>query len=172
MTTDRTLQVYLIRLGDTDYFKVGMTSDINGRLASLQTATPFALHLITVAQHDNAYTVERDMHEALKSCHVRNEWFQCDQEYIVRVFAAMSAMAVIDQGLDIPELEQEQPPADEVPVAKDKVIAFMLRQGCSYRQIERDMGVSHQTISQVSRLLRSSQAETPVLDESMLLATA
>ena len=89
--TERIAQVYLIRLGDTNYFKIGMTTDINGRIAVLQTATPFDLHLIAAADHPNAFAVEKDMHAALKEYNIRNEWFQCDQQEIVSVFEIVSS---------------------------------------------------------------------------------
>lgn len=163
--TDRIAQVYLLRLGDTNYFKVGMTTDINGRVASLQTATPFDLHLIAAAEHPNAFAVEKDMHEMLKPCHVRNEWFMCEQTEIVRIFEIVSAMALIDRTLDAPELDPE--PVLDLKSSKNEKIEAMLRQGFSYRQIERELGVSHQTIGQVSRALRSIGVETVGLIEDM-----
>lgn len=170
--TERIAQVYLIRLGDTDYFKVGMTTDINGRMASLQTATPFDLHLIAASAHKNALAVERDMHDGLKDFHIRNEWFQCEQTEIVRIFEIISAMATIDQVLDDPALDQELreveifqlPPAEIEVLDKERKIAFMLKQKYSYRQIERELGVSHATIAVVSRLLRSGNNEMPILE--------
>ena len=183
--TERIAQVYLIRLGDTDYFKVGMTTDINGRIAALQTATPFDLHLIQAAAHKDAYSVEHDMHEMLKIYRVRNEWFQCNQIEIVRIFETVSAMATIDQSLDDRTLDIEAmeaayfPPPPPLPRPASPVnnqIEAMLRQGYSYRQIERKLNVSHQTIAQINRALRSETLKSPIfndeIDDSFVAATS
>lgn len=169
--TERIAQVYLIRLGDTDYFKVGVTIDINARIAGLQTSTPFDLHLVQMAAHPNAYTVEKDMHASLDKYHVRNEWFLCPQEEIVKVFDIVSAMALIDRVLDDPELEQEfrevviksTPAIDEFTVDKDRRCAIMLQQGYSYRQIGRELEISHSRIANVSRLLQSTPIASPII---------
>jgi hypothetical protein len=169
--TDRTPQVYLLRLGDTDYFKVGMTTDINGRLSSLQTATPFDLHLITVVEHENAFTVEKDIHASLVKYHVRNEWFQCEQTEIVRIFEVVSAMATLDRALDRIDSDQEIGPITIPPrsaaIDKDQAIASMLRQGYGYRQIGRELGVSHERIATVSRLLQSIMPVSPTSDDDL-----
>jgi hypothetical protein len=170
---ERTPVVYLIRLGDTDYFKVGMTTDINGRVAALQTATPFELHLISAAEHRNAMSVERDMHEMLKAYHVRNEWFQCEQVEIVRIFEIASAMATIDCALDDPDLERQVLEMEAAPTLPpmlrqapaNQQIEAMLQQGYSYRQIERTLNVSHATIAQVRRSLRSAALQSAIFDD-------
>ena len=99
-------QVYLLRLGDTDYFKVGMTTNIDGRLAALQTATPFDLRLIAVADQQDAYAVEHDIHSALAVYRVRNEWFQCEQAEILRIFDVINAMSIIDHAIDSADTDE------------------------------------------------------------------
>ena len=169
--TERIAQVYLIRLGETDYFKVGMTTNIASRLGTLQNATPFELHIVAIADHVNAFAVEHDIHDSLKEFHVRNEWFQCEQPEITRIFRIVSAMATIDQALDDPALDKElreeeifQLPPEEIEMLdKERKIAIMLVQKYSYRQISRELGVSHATIATVGRMLRSSANDVPVL---------
>lgn len=92
--------VYIIRMGDTNYFKVGISRDVNERLASLQTATPFALTLVDYAEQENSLEVERDIHRALREYQVRNEWFQCDETHIRQVFRDFNMMASIDSALE------------------------------------------------------------------------
>lgn len=102
--------VYLIRMGDTNYFKVGISRDVNDRLAGLQTATPFALTLVDYAEQDNPLGVERDIHKALRQCQVRNEWFQCDESYILQIFRDFNMMASIDSAFDnVPESAPSAP---------------------------------------------------------------
>lgn len=96
--------VYLLRLGDTDFYKVGVSKDVQNRIADLQTATPFELRLIGFIEQSDALRVERDIHRALAGRRVRNEWFKSDHDEIVEVFQAVNAMAFVDQQLDDPTL--------------------------------------------------------------------
>lgn len=172
--TERIAQVYLIRLDGTKYFKIGMTTDLTNRIATIQTATPFVVTLIISAAHKNAYAVEHDMHEMLKMYRVRNEWFQCELTEIMRVFETISAMAIIDQALDDRDLEIESMEAARfspiAPIARTHVndqIETMLRQGHSYRQIERQLSVSHATIAQINRALRSAVLKSPIFNDEL-----
>ncbi len=77
--------------------KVGIATDPKQRLATLQTACPFDLHLHLAAAvpFSEAHTIERRAHRALaKSC-VRNEWFEATPtEAIAAVQAAMTSAPV------------------------------------------------------------------------------
>jgi hypothetical protein len=73
--------LYLIRAGDTDFYKVGYTSKAGeARLEAMQTGSPLELHLIH--QTSGTLLAERKMHEALSSRAVRGEWFRLDAEWL------------------------------------------------------------------------------------------
>ena len=58
--------------------KVGIATDPKQRLATLQTAVPFDLHLhlaVAVLFHE-AHAIERRAHRLLAKACVRNEWFE------------------------------------------------------------------------------------------------
>ena len=58
--------------------KVGIATDPKQRLATLQTAVPFDLHLhlaVAVPFHE-AHTIKRRAHRLLARSCVRNEWFE------------------------------------------------------------------------------------------------
>ncbi len=110
--------VYLLRMDDTDYYKVGVSSGaITERITMLQIGNPIELHLIAMSEQEQPYQVERDMHNALKEYRVRNEWFKVDREIIQRVFRDYTTMASLDTLLQ-----------DDVPVVSEPKIALRLKE--------------------------------------------
>lgn len=65
--------VYVIQIGDDGPLKVGVSQDVAARIASLQTASPYELRFLGLIGRDA--TDESKHHEALRSEHVRGEWF-------------------------------------------------------------------------------------------------
>jgi hypothetical protein len=78
--TDDTNYVYLIRAGQRKLYKIGKTNDPQGRLTSLQTASPDRLKLIHTFKADNASAAEESLHAALHDKRTRGEWFQLSDE--------------------------------------------------------------------------------------------
>ena len=74
--TDNTDYVYIIRMGQTKFYKIGKTNDPQGRLASLQTASPYKLKLLHVFQADNASAAEEALHAKFHSSRLEGEWFK------------------------------------------------------------------------------------------------
>ena len=70
---------YVYVIGPTQGLqKVGIATDPKQRLATLQTAVPFDLHLhlaVAVPFHE-AHAIERGAHRLLARSCVRNEWFE------------------------------------------------------------------------------------------------
>lgn len=94
--------VYLIRMGDTSYHKVGISQlDISQRLAQLQTANPIELVLLAHYRQDDPLEVERSIHKALRPFHARGEWFNLPTDDIMRVFADYNTMALVDTLMDV-----------------------------------------------------------------------
>lgn len=73
--TDNTDYVYLIRMGRTKMYKIGKTNDPNGRLASLQTASPYKLKLLHTFKADNASAAEETLHAHFQAARLEGEWF-------------------------------------------------------------------------------------------------
>ena len=68
--------VYLIQLGDTDVFKIGISIDPFKRQKQLQSKSPIPLYLIKYwFGHDHEHT-ERCLHEMFGDKRVRGEWFK------------------------------------------------------------------------------------------------
>lgn len=99
-TPEYPASVYLIRLCGSDYYKVGVSGNVHARLASLQTANPFDLMLVASFVQRDATIIEFEIHQALSAYRVRDEWFRCEYEEIVKVFNDYNAMGIVDGGLE------------------------------------------------------------------------
>lgn len=67
--------IYFIQAGKNGAIKIGYTeSDISGRVASLQTASPEELHLLGSMEGD--IQKESELHEKFADNHIRGEWFK------------------------------------------------------------------------------------------------
>ena len=63
------------------YIKIGVTSDVLGRIEALQSASPFDLELVWCARcptRSAAFVLERHLHQKFESRRVRGEWFTLD----------------------------------------------------------------------------------------------
>lgn len=65
--------IYLIRVADTDLYKVGQSAHPQARLADLQATHPQDLHLVRLWPGGPA--AEARAHARLKARRVRGEWF-------------------------------------------------------------------------------------------------
>jgi len=58
------------------FYKIGIASDIEARLAQLCTGNPFPLVVKTIYKFENADPVERAIHQRYKEQRKRGEWFE------------------------------------------------------------------------------------------------
>ena len=71
--------VYFIRIGDSDWVKIGHSTNVIQRMSCLQVSCPIELSLEFAIMLKDAYTCEQNIHTVLKKrkdCHVRGEWFK------------------------------------------------------------------------------------------------
>ena len=111
MKSGETILVYVIQMGDTNYYKIGITNNLNNRLRSLQTGNPLPLHAIaTIQLNCQGYTrtpewltrqLEKELHEYFCYCQAVGEWFEFKigeeeifkkyaQEYIINTTSALT----------------------------------------------------------------------------------
>jgi hypothetical protein len=76
---DETDYVYLIRMGRNLIFKIGKSNDPKGRLASLQTASPYKLKITHLFKADNASAAEETLHRYFHEKRLEGEWFKLSQ---------------------------------------------------------------------------------------------
>ena len=70
--------VYVIK-GD-DYYKIGCTNDLGGRLKAMSVKAPFKLETIILIPTDRMFHTERKLHLKFASQHKRGEWFSLTDE--------------------------------------------------------------------------------------------
>jgi hypothetical protein len=83
-----TPSVYVLRAGDTNYFKIGFTAGVVfDRIKALQTGCPFPLSIHSVIESDAAQSLERLLHKELAPARVSGEWFDVEPARLEAVLA-------------------------------------------------------------------------------------
>lgn len=78
--SDDTDFVYLIRMGRTKMYKIGISNDPEKRLDRLQTASPYKLKLLNIFPADNATAAEEKLHAVFHGQRKEGEWFSLTDE--------------------------------------------------------------------------------------------
>lgn len=68
--------VYLIRLSENSYYKIGTTKNINKRIKELQTGNAEQLFLIDSFESEYAFKIENALHNFYRNKNKINEWFE------------------------------------------------------------------------------------------------
>lgn len=85
--TDTTEYVYIIKISRKNIYKIGKSDDPQGRLQSLQTASPHKLHIVHTFKADNASAAEEALHEILHKHRMEGEWFNIPKPQSERLLA-------------------------------------------------------------------------------------
>lgn len=120
--------VYLLRIVDTDYFKVGISTNLHQRLDDIQSGMPLSVALVRSFEQENAREVERTIHQILDKYRIRGEWFQADGDLAIQAFMAGNTMGMVDAALDEPEPDASPAPVIDVffaPTIRDKIIDYL-----------------------------------------------
>lgn len=67
--------VYLIRCSENSNYKIGTTKNINKRIKELQTGNAEQLYLVDKYESDNAFKIEKALHNFFIHKKKINEWF-------------------------------------------------------------------------------------------------
>lgn len=67
--------VYLIRSSENSYYKIGTTKNIQRRIKELQTGNADKIYLIDHYESDNAFKIEKALHNFFCYTNKFNEWF-------------------------------------------------------------------------------------------------
>lgn len=117
--------VYLLRIVNTDFFKVGISTNLHQRLDNIQSGMPMPVVLVEFCEQENAREVERTIHQILDKYRVRGEWFHADGDTAVQAFMVGNTMGIVDAALDEPDLDAPSTPVLDVffaPTIRDKII--------------------------------------------------
>lgn len=81
--------IYVIQIEDTDYHKIGISTNVKQRLAELQANNPMQLRVVWKVgrfTQEDARSIEKDIHERCQEYRVgvggQREWFRFHSEYI------------------------------------------------------------------------------------------
>jgi len=92
----------------TGAHKIGISVDVTGRLASLQTGHPARLAVAFAVPHRRAARVEALAHSALADWRLSGEWFDCPAS--MAMGAVVKAMAAADEECRLRELAAQPAP--------------------------------------------------------------
>jgi hypothetical protein len=67
--------VYMIRLSNTDRYKIGIASNMNTRMGAIKNASPFNIKLVYSKRVNNAEGLERKLHLEYRGKKIIREWF-------------------------------------------------------------------------------------------------
>jgi len=76
---------YLYIIHNSEYYKIGISSDPENRLKALQTSSPYELKLIKVYECKNSNKIESLIHAKLKHKNIRGEWFDLSNDDIKEI---------------------------------------------------------------------------------------
>lgn len=85
--------VYVIRQENTGYCKIGYTCNVKARLATLSTANPHKLHVVTkldCTDETIARLVERTLHHTYKKWHINLEWYVFSDRQVKELIALLA----------------------------------------------------------------------------------
>jgi hypothetical protein len=73
-------KAYLYAIECDGYYKVGITTNVSARMATMQVGSPheMRIRMRRLVPCEVSAIAEQEMHIALRAFHVRGEWFKCD----------------------------------------------------------------------------------------------
>ena len=77
--------MYLMRCGETNYYKIGMSDDPEERRRSLQPANPHRLSVVNVCVVNSrhaALKIEAGAHAKLAEYNIHSEWFELTDDIV------------------------------------------------------------------------------------------
>ena len=88
--------LYLIQMGDTNYYKIGRTENINNRWYQLQCGNPLPLKVLAMWGHTQKKVIQKyelNLHRILEKqgqrVRANGEWFNLTQEQI-KLFSSVA----------------------------------------------------------------------------------
>ncbi len=70
------MYIYLIRCVENNFYKIGISKNIERRLKQIQTSSPDKIYLVHKYQSQHASKIEKALHSFFKAYHRNNEWFE------------------------------------------------------------------------------------------------
>ncbi len=80
--------VYLIQCGESNFYKIGVATDIEQRLTNLQSANPYILTLVAcfeLLSRTDAYFHENTLHKMMSKNNIHLEWFSLTRKQVEQI---------------------------------------------------------------------------------------
>jgi hypothetical protein len=71
--------IYIIRIKNTNYYKIGVSQNYKRRLRDIESSMPFTIELITIKKVKDAYNIETTLHDTFKQKYIKSEWFNLNE---------------------------------------------------------------------------------------------
>lgn len=68
--------IYIIRIINTKFYKIGISKNVESRLSELNTATPFEMKIIFKKSFKDFHLIENYVQNTFINKHIRGEWFE------------------------------------------------------------------------------------------------
>lgn len=82
-------------------YKIGMTSDVDRRLAEMQVGCPFPLYAVGAYRVERPFAVELMLHSFFYKKRIRGEWFRLDANDLHYIHSSMDGVcAVVEEMAD------------------------------------------------------------------------
>lgn len=82
---NRSSWVYLFHATNTNYYKIGKTSDVKRRLKTCQVGCPNKIQVLYSRYDLNCSRTEAEIHQALRSSLLHGEWFELSKDDLAMV---------------------------------------------------------------------------------------
>ena len=75
--------VYILKIKNTNRYKIGVTCDIKNRIANIQNASPFNVEKYYSNKTKKASYIEKFLHDKFKEKQINREWFELNEVDLV-----------------------------------------------------------------------------------------
>lgn len=82
--------LYLVKAQGTSIFKIGIASDVDDRLATMQIGSPLKLELLRAVKRSDARKVEAQLHQKFDEYRSHGEWFSLPESDATKAFDDIS----------------------------------------------------------------------------------
>lgn len=69
-------KIYLIKSLNEGVYKIGVSKNPNKRLKALQTGNPSPVEILYLYETENAYKIEKSLHNRYSHFNTHGEWFE------------------------------------------------------------------------------------------------
>lgn len=148
--------IYVIEAKGFAICKIGVANDVQKRLASIQTSSPFTLHVFFSLEvsEQQAFLIEKTAHKLLQGQNMRGEWFDVSADDAKKAVIEAKANPIVK-----PISKHGAPP-------KSKLQGYLRTLGKSNRELfANNVGVSVMYLYQIASGFRKASADVCVLIE-------